>query len=254
MTRDMNERRETIVRLVNEGGTVSFAQIKAALPHVSEMTLRTDLKTLDAERRIVRIHGGARSVGYVIGTDDLLDSRSTRNVAAKKTIAAKAAALVAPESSVFLDSGTTTTRLAAVLPNAHVLAFTNSLTVAGELARLDEVECHVMGGRLNPQSLCCHGSRTIEEIQGHHFDMMFLGVTSLHPEEGVFCGNDEEARLKAACIKRAERVVALMDSSKVGPAGTFHVCHLDLIDTIVCDDELDEGVRHGLEAAGIELI
>ena len=58
----MEMRRNAIAELVNKHGTVSFAQIKEQFPQVSEMTLRTDLKALDAAKEIVRIHGGAKSV------------------------------------------------------------------------------------------------------------------------------------------------------------------------------------------------
>ena len=44
----MEMRRNAIAELVNKHGTVSFAQIKEQFPQVSEMTLRTDLKALDA--------------------------------------------------------------------------------------------------------------------------------------------------------------------------------------------------------------
>ena len=54
----METRRNAIVQLINEKGTVSFAQIKKEFPNVSEMTLRTDLKLLDQEKKILRIHGG----------------------------------------------------------------------------------------------------------------------------------------------------------------------------------------------------
>lgn len=86
----METRRNAIVELVNENGTVSFSQIKNAFPNVSEMTLRTDLKLLDEAKRIVRIHGGAKSVQVIIGTDDYLSKRSVRNIPAKQKIAAKA--------------------------------------------------------------------------------------------------------------------------------------------------------------------
>ena len=49
----MEMRRDAIVQLINENGTVSFSQIKKAFPQVSEMTLRTDLKFLDEEQRIL---------------------------------------------------------------------------------------------------------------------------------------------------------------------------------------------------------
>ena len=72
----MEMRRNAIAELVNKHGTVSFSQIKEQFPNVSEMTLRTDLKALDAAKEIVRIHGGAKSVQLVIGTDDYLTRRS----------------------------------------------------------------------------------------------------------------------------------------------------------------------------------
>ena len=66
----MDTRRKQIVDLVNQNGYVRFVQIRENFPQVSEMTLRTDLKVLDQEKKIVRIHGGAKSVELVIGTDD----------------------------------------------------------------------------------------------------------------------------------------------------------------------------------------
>ena len=73
----MEMRRNAIAELVNKYGTVSFSQIKEQFPQVSEMTLRTDLKALDAAKEIVRIHGGAKSVQLVIGTDDYLTRSNT---------------------------------------------------------------------------------------------------------------------------------------------------------------------------------
>ena len=61
----MEQRRNAIVELVNREGSLSFVQLKEAFPSVSEMTLRTDLKALDQARRVVRVHGGVKSVEVV---------------------------------------------------------------------------------------------------------------------------------------------------------------------------------------------
>ena len=99
----VESRRSAIVAYINEKGEVTFAQLKEAFPNVSDMTLRTDLKNLDDNKRIVRIHGGARSVDVVFGTDDFLSRRSIRNVDAKKAIIMKAKELIGPGTSIFLD-------------------------------------------------------------------------------------------------------------------------------------------------------
>ena len=68
----MENRREAICALVNERKNVTFAEIKEAFPQVSDMTIRTDLRVLDEKKRIVRIHGGAKSVETLLANDDVL--------------------------------------------------------------------------------------------------------------------------------------------------------------------------------------
>ena len=126
----MEQRRNAIVQLVNREGSLSFAQLKQAFPSVSEMTLRTDLKALDQARRVVRVHGGVKSVEVVVGTDDQLSLRTARNAEAKQIIAQKAAALVRPNTTVFLDSGSTATAAARCMPDEPMLIFTRRLPFA----------------------------------------------------------------------------------------------------------------------------
>ena len=90
----MDERRKRIVSFINEEGSVTFSQLKQEFSDVSEMTLRTDLKALDEQHLIIRVHGGAESVGFAVGTDDLLARRASRHSQEKVTIAQKAAKLV----------------------------------------------------------------------------------------------------------------------------------------------------------------
>ena len=90
----MEQRRNAIVELVNREGSLRFVQLKEAFPSVSEMTLRTDLKALDQARRVVRVHGGVKSVEVVVGTDDQFGRRTARNASEKQIIAEKAAALL----------------------------------------------------------------------------------------------------------------------------------------------------------------
>lgn len=250
----VEDRRNQIVQLVNAEGSVSFQRIKQALPQVSDMTLRTDLKALDAERRIVRIHGGARSVEFVIGTDGALDSRVLRNVDAKAVITRKARELVRPNSTLFLDSGSTTTALARELPDERALVFTSSITCAVELARLEHIEAIVLGGNLNRYSMSLNGGRTLEAIRGLNFDQLFLGVTSYRPDSGLTCGSDAEASLKRALIEQADEVIALMDASKLGRRSTFTFGDLSDLDAVVSDGALPADFVQACQAHDVQVI
>ncbi len=250
----MEERRNAIVELVDAMGTVSFRQLKEQFPNVSEMTLRTDLKALDAEGRIVRIHGGARSVEQIIGTDGLLSTRTGKNIEAKSLVARKALELIKPNTSVFLDSGSTTTALAAEFPDENALIFTSGLTCAAELARLERPQVYVIGGKLNRYSMSITGSQSVDAIKELAFDQYFMGVTGYSPKTGFSCGSSKEASLKRACIEQADEVIALMDSSKVGNRSTFSVCGLDKVDIIVSDGNLPADFLQACATNGVEVL
>ena len=75
------------------------------------------MKTLDEQGLIIRIYGGARSVGHVAGRENVLSQRVKKNPELKKEIAAKAVTLLKGKSSVFIDSGSTTTLFCKMIPN-----------------------------------------------------------------------------------------------------------------------------------------
>lgn len=232
------DRRNRIAELVTSEGSITFAQLKEAFPSVSEMTLRTDLKALDDERRIVRVHGGAKSVSFAVGTDDLFARRVMRNTSAKHNIALKAAALIRPDTTIFIDSGSTTTAMASVIPDVRLLVFTNSVTVASELARLEKVTTMLVGGRLNRESMCTCGGSAIERVSALSFDQLFLGVTGYERGRGFACGLDDEAVLKRTVLSRSDESFALMDSGKEGRHSTFPICTLDQVDAVISDGGL----------------
>lgn len=234
----MEERRNSIVDLVNSKGSVTFAQLKEAFPNVSDMTLRTDLKALDQARRLVRVHGGAKSVEVVVGTDDLLGRRTHRNAGAKQRIAQKALGLLRPNTTIYLDSGSTATALARCIPDEPYIIFTGGLSCAIELAKLSAPKVYLPGGSMNRYSLSICGSQSIQEIRQVNFDLMFLGVTSYSPEAGFCCGAGEECQLKRAVLRRSEQVAVLLDSSKLGLKNSFTICGLEDVDIILSDGEL----------------
>lgn len=247
----MAERRELIVDFINSEGSVTFAQLKHAFPDVSEMTLRTDLKTLDQNRQIIRVHGGAKSVGFAVGTDDLLARRTGRRSAEKSDIAKKAARLISPGHTIFIDSGSTTTALAAEIEDMDLLVFTNSLTVTTELARLERVMTFMVGGRLNRYSMSTMGARAIEAVRSMTFDQVFLGVTGYQRREGFSCGSDDEAVFKRVLVERAHECIVLMDSSKEDRPSTFRICELRDVDTVVSDGGLSSDFSRACEEGGV---
>ncbi len=236
----MELRRNAIVELINERGTISFSQLKEAFPNVSEMTLRTDLKLLDEARRILRVHGGAKSVQVIIGTDDFLNRKSVRKIPEKQKIAEKAVTLLHPDTTIFLDSGSTATMFARQFPDQSNLIYTTGLSCATELANLSCPIVMLPGGQLNRYSQSVFGFSAIKELERVNFHQAFLGITGFQFSAGFTCGINDEAILKQTAIRQSEQVIALMDSSKLGVKSSFCIGGLDDIDIVVSDGKLPE--------------
>ena len=231
-------RRSAIAAYINEMSSVTFGQIKEAFPDVSDMTIRTDLKALDEAKKIVRVHGGAKSVETVIGNDDLLGKRAVQNVDAKQVIAEKAAGFVR-ENTQF--------------PDVRCLIITNSISCAVEFARLKKARVYVTGGQLNRNSLSLTGTSAVTELLQIHFDLAFLGATSYRSDTGFTCESLEDNVVKRMAVSRATEVVVLMDSSKVGKKGSFTMCDLVDASAIVSDDALPEKFLEECREASVKV-
>ncbi len=250
----MKERRNAIVELVNKMSSVSIAQLKEAFPEVSEMTIRNDIKALDREHKLVRVYGGVRSLECAVGADGLFDIRRNQNVDAKAAIAAKAAGLVRPNTTVYLDSGSTLAKFAGSLPDERLMVFTCGIYNVMELGRFENIDVIVPGGALNRYNMCLHGSRAIREIRKLRFDQVFIGAASYSKETGLSCGSDEEAELKRCCLEQAEQKILLIDSTKVGKASTFSICDVDQFDVVVTDGNMPQEFIERCRAADADVL
>lgn len=250
----MEERRNAIVDFINEKGNITFSQLVKKFPNVSQMTLRTDLKSLDEAKKIVRIHGGAKSVEVVLGTDDYIGRRAVRNEEEKQSIAEKVIPFIKPNTTIFLDSGSTTTALAKIWPDQPNFIFTSSMSYVMELSKLKHPTIFVLGGELNKYSMSVCGVRAIESVKTVNFDLAVLGVTSYSSDVGFSCGVLMESYLKQAVLHQSAEKIILMDSSKVDKKSTFQICQLEEVSMVVSDQNISDDFQRECEKAGVSLL
>lgn len=250
----MEQRRKKLLQWINEKGEVRFAEIKEEFPHVSEMTLRTDLKILDEEKKILRIHGGAKSVQVLIGTDDFLQRKLVRHIEEKENMAKKAVALLEEDTTIYLDSGSSITAMAKQIPDVSYLIYTTGLSCATALADLRKPTIMLPGGKFNRYSHSVCGYSAIKELEQVNFRQVYLGVTGFHPEVGFSCGVKEEAILKQQAMQQADQVIVLMDSSKIGVKCSFQICQLPDIDMLIVDDHFPKEIRDLCQREGVAVI
>ena len=117
------ERRQAILDTLERDGKVVAARLVDDL-HVSEDTVRRDLRELAAQGLVQRVHGGALHPAPQQGS---FSSRRAMSADAKPALAKAAVALLAHARVVILDGSTTNLELARRLPaGQEVTVLTNS--------------------------------------------------------------------------------------------------------------------------------
>ena len=243
------ERRERIVWVVNARGRVRIGELAREVA-ASEPTVRKDLALLERAGLLRRTHGGALAL-HPPGERSFSD-RLGSDAEAKTAIARACIDLVADGDSVYLDSGTTTLRIAELLTARNVNALTNGIAVAAALAEKPTVRHTLLGGVLRPSAGAVAGALAVENIGRFSVGTAFIGVTGL-TADGISDADINEAQLKTAVLARARRAVVPVDPTKFGISGFALIAPLDSVDTVVTVDAPPE--LHELCADhGVELI
>jgi DeoR/GlpR family transcriptional regulator of sugar metabolism len=227
------ERRQAILdRLTNDGKVVASELVLTL--GVSEDTVRRDLKELDSQGLIRRVHGGALPPTPVV--NPRFSERRKVDPAGKAAIGAAAAGLVKPGEVVLMSGGTTVLEFARRLPDdLHATVLTTGPDIALALVNHPALEVVVVGGRLEPDTHTVVGPEALDAVRGVRADLCVLGVCSLHPDAGLTQIDREESLVERAMIASSARVATLTGADKLGFAGPWPVARTDEIDVLVTD-------------------
>ena len=136
----------------------------------------------------------------------------------KERIAAAAAAHVQPGDLLLIDAGTTTSRLAFLLPrDAELRVITNGLGVANELVDRLDIETSILGGKLVNAHQALFDPALERQLDHVHARIAFVGGYAVSSTRGVASLSLDQARFKSLLMARADHVVVLADSSKLSP-------------------------------------
>jgi DeoR/GlpR family transcriptional regulator of sugar metabolism len=227
------ERRQAILdRLTNDGKVVASELVLSL--GVSEDTVRRDLKELDSQGLLRRVHGGALPPPPIVNPRFV--ERRKVDPAGKAAIGAAAAGLVKSGDVVLMSGGTTVLEFARRLPDdLQATVLTTGPDIALALVNHPVLEVVVVGGRLEPDTHTVVGPEALDAVRGVRADLCVLGVCSLHPEAGLTQLDREESLVERAMIASSARVATLTGADKLGFAGPWPVARTDEIDMLVTD-------------------
>lgn len=246
-------RRSKILEWLKEEGSARVRTLAEAFA-VSEVTVRQDLEKLEAEGHIAREHGGAflKSVTQQVRSMAL---HHHDNMDAKRRIGRTAATLAGDGETIILDSGSTTTEVAAHLAGRHEMTvITNALNIALMLGAEPGFEVHMTGGHFKAPTLSLSGERSADYFRGLFVQKLFLATAALDLDAGLSYPALSDIPVKRAMIEAAEQVILVADSTKIGARSFSALGGLNLIHVLVTDAGISDGQRAAIEAAGVEVM
>ncbi len=247
------ERQQEILRAARGDGRVDVNALAEGFGVTAE-TIRRDLTTLERAGVLRRVHGGAIPVER-IGFEPALAARDSVLTAEKERIAKAALAEVPSEGAIILDAGTTTARLAQILPGDRELTVVvNSPALATMLGTRANLNVLLLGGRVRGKTLATVDDWALRPLAELYVDVAFLGTNGASVERGLTTPDPAEAAVKRAMIAAARRSVLLADHTKIGNDYLARFGSLSDLDLLITDTGLNNDLVEDVEAAGVRVI
>ncbi|WP_243698735.1 DeoR/GlpR family DNA-binding transcription regulator [Paracoccus alkanivorans] len=198
------------------------------------------------------------SQGAAASVHPQIADRRLSNPAGKRRIAEAAIGLLAEDSAILIDNGTTVEVLAELLGTREdvppLSVMTSGLMVAQQALRSGRHRVMLTGGVIRASTGSLSGRLVESSLSGMNFSSFVMGADSIDPDGGLSTYSEDEAHVTRAMVEAASRVIVLADHTKFRGARLHRICGLRRIAILVTDRNPDEQIRAALDAAGIRLI
>ena len=236
----MKNRYEKIMEICKDG-VVSVEEM-ARIFKVSPSTIRRDLTYMEEKGMIVRVHGGAK-----INSDQIVEpNMSWKEISAseeKAYIARYAASLIKPGDIVYIDGGTTTSKIIDYITAKDALIVTPGINCI-EKCNNRNLKCLCFGGYSRARTNVLISSEAIEKAKNSIFHIAFIAANGIHPFTGFTCSDEMESMMKKTVIQQSMEYYICMDSSKINKLNNIKVA--DAADSVWITDSLSDSFDYSI--------
>ncbi len=230
---ELSRRQREILDRARETGRVLVDNLALHFA-VSPQTIRRDLTQMCSIRVLSRTHGGAVIASGVANLS--YDARRVLAQEGKRRIGAAAAREIPPDSSLFINIGTTTEEVARALADHRgLLVITNNLHVAAELHRHPTIEVVLTGGTVRRTDAGIIGAAAAAMIRNFRVDTAVIGTSAIAPDGTLLDFDVEEVLVSRAIIENARRVILVADGSKLGRSAPVRIAHIKEVNVFITD-------------------
>lgn len=207
------ERYQSILSIINERNAVTVAELSQLLK-TSESTIRRDLNALHELGKINKVFGGATAITQTEGIiEDNVVTRERLMSEEKTEIAKYCATLINNTDFVYIDAGTTTSRLIDFITNDKATYVTNGIAHARKLIQRG-LNAYIIGGKVKPVTEAVVGAEGINNLKNLNFSKAFMGTNGIDLHSGYTTPDIEEAMIKEQAISQSYMAFIIADHTK----------------------------------------
>lgn len=255
------ERHRWIADRLDAVGRVEVGDLAHRL-EVAPETIRRDLRVLEQQGLLQRVHGGAvRRTERPLSPFDGADpehSDSHRRVA--DLVMARLASVILPQGArtIFLGTSPMTAAVADALvrhtpPVSDLTIVTSSLDAAVVLSRVECLSVFNLGGAVDPRDRAQQGGWAISELERLRVDLALLPASGVTVAGGVQAPSAMAAAMTSTAMTVADRVWLLIEADALGRPGFVHAGPIDRVDRIFTAGAPTQESQRNFIEAGIDL-
>lgn len=251
----IEERHQAILTMLEDKQRISIEDIQQQYG-ISAESARRDLRILEERGLLKRTHGGALPMQQVaMGKPPKMTARDIPVVKGNYlAIARKAVSMIRDNDVVFLTSATVGYLMARELPeDRRVRAVVNSIVIAEELRKKDNVSVLMLGGEMD-QKGNCYDAFAIDMIRRLRMDRCFLTAASISPRFGLSIQKSQAILFWNAVMDSSKEVVGLFPTEKIGFESIVSLCPAYRLHKLITDTDASEEELTAFDEMGIEVV
>jgi len=251
----IEERHQEILNIIAANGSITTSEIQQRF-QISYDSAKRDLRILEEKGLLKRTHGGAipiRQIAY--GKPPKVTCKDIDTVKDNYlAIAQKAVSMIQDHDVVFILSATVGYFMAQHIPdNLHVRVVTNSIVLAEELRKRDNIKTIVLGGEMDHKGNC-YDSFAIDMVKRLRFDKCFITSACISPEFGLSIQMSQAISFWNAIIDSSKKTIGLYPTEKIGFESVVSICPANRLDCLITDWNASEEDLIGFDELGVEVV
>ena len=243
------ERRAAIAKIAVQNGTVRVAELVTRFG-VHAATIRRDLKVLEEQGAVRRVHGGAMAVEEVAPEGPRVPPRTP-----EARIGQAVAEMIADGETIFLGPGQLSLEVARYLTaHSRLTIVTNGLEIANWVAVNTPHTLIVTGGQAERRDLGLVGQLTRAALSSLRADHVILELGGISAVGGLTDDSLPRAEIAQLLLTVGSQIVVLVPDERIGRVAAAYIAPVSDTDVVVTTREAPSPFLWDLSEAGVRVV